>query len=536
MRALAPRPPSASARRGYTKIKQLGKGAFGVVHLVTPTSPSNATDAKRKLVMKEISLRGLSPKEQQATRNEVAVLRKIEHPHVIRYHDSFIEAGTLCICMEHASGGDLDQMIQGHIQKKSRVAEAEIWRLLAQMTSALEYCHHAVHLLHRDLKPANILLNERGEVKLADFGVSKMLAMSQQLAKTQCGTPLYMSPELCAGKEYGLSSDVWALGCVVYELMALSPPWLDQCGPRGFPGGISGLMKAVASSRISLAKVTPHYSSELCELLGSLLSKDPADRPALTAVLQMPVIQRELPRPAETAGAAAEAPTETPTGAGAGAASPAASPAPSSSTKAKRLTPPGPRGCGSGGKTPPNLHAKKPPSQPPLHQAPSQPPLHQAPSQPPSHRGAAAPLRNCLAWGADAHVAAEALQKSFRRRGASAAPAAARVSPTEQPSIFAPPARPPSAARPGGGLRAARPTSAASRPPSAVKPRVVVHGAAPVAAAPRAGAASKAVAAAVRPSVGGESLAQQQKRLGAAAGPKAWLQQQREPFRPIGVS
>ena len=103
-----------------------------------------------------------------------------------------------------------------------------MWQVLKvfwQLTSALAYCHHDLHMLHRDLKPQNVFLAANGDVKLGDFGLAKVIEATLALAQTQCGTPLYMSPELCLGQEYNRAADVYATGCILYELMTLTAPW-----------------------------------------------------------------------------------------------------------------------------------------------------------------------------------------------------------------------------------------------------------------------------------------------------------------------
>jgi NIMA (never in mitosis gene a)-related kinase len=107
--------------------------------------------------------------------NEVKVLQRLKHEHIVRYVDSFVsESGKLCICMEWASGGDIGALLGAKKKAGGRFSEAELIRMVWQMASALSYCHHEVKLLHRDLKPANIFLDKRGEIKIGDFGISKV--------------------------------------------------------------------------------------------------------------------------------------------------------------------------------------------------------------------------------------------------------------------------------------------------------------------------------------------------------------------------
>merc|ERR1719482_2141178 len=106
-------------------------------------------------------------------------------------------------------------------------------------------------MLHRDLKPANVFLSATSDVKLGDFGLAKALEATCALANTQCGTPVYMSPELCLGKDYNRAADVYALGCVLYELMTLTMPWADV--QHNQAGGMSALLWKIASSTLDLS-------------------------------------------------------------------------------------------------------------------------------------------------------------------------------------------------------------------------------------------------------------------------------------------
>ena len=162
----------------YERLHRVGKGSFGTVWLVK----SRRNDGERH-ILKEVSLKGLPPSERKATMNEVAVLQKLHHPYIIAYRESFVERDQLGIVMEWAAGGDLGSLIDGRKRARRPFSENEVLRWAYQLISALSYCHHELRLLHRDLKPANVFLSASGDVKLGDFGISKLLAYSMDLAK-----------------------------------------------------------------------------------------------------------------------------------------------------------------------------------------------------------------------------------------------------------------------------------------------------------------------------------------------------------------
>lgn len=275
----------------YAKIRQIGTGTFGCCWLVA----DNVTGST--LVMKEVSLKNLPTKEQRATKHEVRVLQAVKHPHCIAYMDSFVCAATyreeakLCICMEWASGGDLASLISQRKRLGKRFTEPEILRFAYQICDALGYCHHELKLLHRDLKPANIFIGPAGEVKVGDFGISRFLSASEALAHTQCGTPLYMSPEMARGQSYSRAADAWAVGCIIYEMMTLTAPWIGQLGARAAEGGIPGLMRRISRDVLQTTGLQKHYSVGLVALLSALCAREPKDRPSLSSVTQWPILR-----------------------------------------------------------------------------------------------------------------------------------------------------------------------------------------------------------------------------------------------------
>ena len=274
---------SASGTSGaYTKLNLIGKGSFGAVYQVRHTQKGGET-----LVLKEVQTKGLASSEIRATKQEISVLKRVKHPHIIGYVNTFEENGVVSIVMEYASGGDLGRLIAKRKQEKgARFTETEIRRYATQLGSALEYLHGDVHLLHRDIKPKNVFLSGSGDVRLGDFGLSKVLSNSSGVAETQVGTPLYMSPELCAGKPYDRSADVWAFGCTLYEAMSFEPPWNELTTPDGgLEGGMKGLLKHIKHNSLNIMALRSHYSEELATTLDKLLAKSASQRLSLSALL-----------------------------------------------------------------------------------------------------------------------------------------------------------------------------------------------------------------------------------------------------------
>ncbi|CAJ0964098.1 unnamed protein product, partial [Mesorhabditis belari] len=180
------RVPSAIAN--YERIRVVGKGAFGAAVLY------RRREDESLVIIKEISMHQLAATERQLAKNEVDVLARLEHPHIVSYFDSFEEDGLLLIEMEYADGGTLAQFLSACTDF---VGEDTVTALFEQIFSAVAYLHEN-KVLHRDLKTANIFLTQDGDVKIGDFGISKLMG-AETLSKgatTLVGTPHYLSPEM----------------------------------------------------------------------------------------------------------------------------------------------------------------------------------------------------------------------------------------------------------------------------------------------------------------------------------------------------
>eukprot|EP00921_Rhytidocystis_pertsovi_P026520 GHVQ01042777.1.p1 GENE.GHVQ01042777.1~~GHVQ01042777.1.p1 ORF type:complete len:2592 (-),score=341.01 GHVQ01042777.1:2617-10392(-) len=180
---------------------------------------------------------------------------------------------------EYCERGDLCTLLQEYQEREEFMSEAHLIEWVVQLTEGLQYIH-SKKILHRDLKPSNILLDNSGNVKIGDFGISRVMNATLALAVTAVGTPQYMSPEMCENKPYTFKSDVWALGCVVYEMACLRNAFIGA--------SFLGLVWNIAFKPI--APLPKHFSNALCTLLYRMLSKDPAKRPYPSEVLVDPLL------------------------------------------------------------------------------------------------------------------------------------------------------------------------------------------------------------------------------------------------------
>ncbi|OWK59905.1 Serine/threonine-protein kinase Nek8 [Lonchura striata] len=259
----------------YERIRVVGRGAFGTVHLCL-------RKADQKLViLKQIPVEQMSKDERLAAQNECQVLKLLSHPNVIEYYENFLEDKALMIAMEYAPGGTLAEFI--HKRCNSLLDEDTILHFFVQILLALHHVH-TKQILHRDLKTQNILLDKhRMIVKIGDFGISKILS-SKSKAYTVVGTPCYISPELCEGKPYNQKSDIWALGCVLYELASLK---------RAFEAAnLPALVLKIMSG--TFAPISDRYSPDLRQLILSMLNLDPSKRPQLNEIMAQAICIRPL--------------------------------------------------------------------------------------------------------------------------------------------------------------------------------------------------------------------------------------------------
>ncbi|EDQ92067.1 uncharacterized protein MONBRDRAFT_14679, partial [Monosiga brevicollis MX1] len=258
----------------FQRVKVIGKGSFGAAVLVRRNT--------QLFVMKEVTLTGLAQKEKDEAAHEAAVLQKLDHPNIIRYVDSGMSSTKLWIVMDYATGGDLDDLVQKHKRSKDYMSIELVLGLFVQICSAIKYIHE-LKILHRDLKSKNVFLDKPTtsdsipQVKLGDFGIAKVLDCTQAYAKTQIGTPYYLSPEICKDRPYSYRADSWALGIILFECLALHVPFDAN--------NLKTLITKITSHPTPAIPVQYQSVDGLRELVNSLLAKEPGRRPLVQEVL-----------------------------------------------------------------------------------------------------------------------------------------------------------------------------------------------------------------------------------------------------------
>ncbi|KZT62001.1 kinase-like protein [Calocera cornea HHB12733] len=281
---------SPSILTDYEPLEIIGNGSFGIIRKVRRKSDGVL------LARKELNFERMTERDRKQIVAEVNILKELQHDNIVRYHDRFVdrEHGILYILMEYCGGGDLSGIIKQSRKLKQPVPEDTIWAYLTQLLYALHYCHHPgvplpvtsgaqggdvaegdwregkQVILHRDLKPENVFLDANGSIKLGDFGLSKAIS-SSTFANTYVGTPYYMSPELINDSPYDTKSDIWALGCLLYELCAWNPP---------FHAAQTHQELAVHIRSGRYPPLPKQYSSTLVQVIKAMLTQAPHARPS----------------------------------------------------------------------------------------------------------------------------------------------------------------------------------------------------------------------------------------------------------------
>nr|XP_039251160.1 serine/threonine-protein kinase Nek11-like [Styela clava] len=257
-------------RNRYVLDKKLGAGNFGTAYLIFD---NEAPGDDNKKVLKQICVGTIDPGETVDAMHEAKLLSRLQHRSIVQFHESFLDGQFFCIVTEFCEGGDLDVRLQECRKQQSTISEEQVVKWLKQLLQALEYMHGR-RILHRDLKTKNIFL-KGNKVKVGDFGISRILMGTSDMASTFVGTPYYMSPEVLKHEHYDEKCDIWSLGCVLYEMCCLK---------HAFEGKslMSVMYKIVQGDTPELSKA---YSQALNIILCKMLARDASQRQTAKEIL-----------------------------------------------------------------------------------------------------------------------------------------------------------------------------------------------------------------------------------------------------------
>jgi len=281
-------PAASLGAHGYQVIKQLSGGTSATVLLVCfEGRPSE------RFVVKTFGLGDLDPSGKRAVAQEISLLRRLKHPHIISYVENWWNgvgpnSGRFTVVMEYAEDGDLRAPHSAAVNSGSRIHEVVIKRWLRQMLEGLAHIH-GNSIIHRDLKAMNVFLKGGWRTCLVgDFGISTVLKSVSDAVTGCVGTPAYMSPELVWNERYSIAVDLWALGVILYEMMALRLPFKAD--------SLLGMVYQIAFSthdETPLRKAG--YSEAMVSLTSRLMAKDPAARPGAAELLGDAALWEGLP-------------------------------------------------------------------------------------------------------------------------------------------------------------------------------------------------------------------------------------------------
>ncbi|CAG9573961.1 putative protein kinase [Leishmania major strain Friedlin] len=271
----------------YRVRRAIGRGAFSTVWLLI----NNKTG---KTVVGKLSDASHSSSACKAfAEAEVENMRCCSHPNIISLIETF-EAGEKSLyILEYANAGDLQAQVDTRAQPPPGTSdgtsipyrEDEVLVIFAQLGLAIRYLHDR-RIMHRDLKTSNVLLTRSGLIKLGDFGFSRQYqeSVSGEVGKTFCGTPYYLAPEMWQRQSYSYKADIWSLGVIMYELLALKKPFQAT--------NLSELMEMVTRQGSFDPLPEDRYSSDMISLVNQMLRVDPSERPSIKDILALPLFQQ----------------------------------------------------------------------------------------------------------------------------------------------------------------------------------------------------------------------------------------------------
>eukprot|EP00358_Blepharisma_japonicum_P003327 CAMPEP_0202953968 /NCGR_PEP_ID=MMETSP1395-20130829/49551_1 /ASSEMBLY_ACC=CAM_ASM_000871 /TAXON_ID=5961 /ORGANISM="Blepharisma japonicum, Strain Stock R1072" /LENGTH=299 /DNA_ID=CAMNT_0049668889 /DNA_START=127 /DNA_END=1023 /DNA_ORIENTATION=+ len=252
-------------------IEEIGSGSFGTVHMVKKID-TGGIFAMKSLGKKQLKRQG----KLKYAITECRLMKQLKHPYIMAFYYAFQNTQNLYMVMEYCSEGDLENLLE----VRGAINEHEARFYLAEIILALEYLHDN-NILYRDLKPANVLLDSKGHIKLADFGIAKENVTKPETSATLVGSPIYMPPEVLKHQAVGKPSDLYSLGVMMYELLVGSPPYYSD--------DIEELFHTIKTGKLEIPDI---LSLEARDLIKKLMEKDPRKRLSIRDIKLHPFFKK----------------------------------------------------------------------------------------------------------------------------------------------------------------------------------------------------------------------------------------------------
>lgn len=268
----------AEADLDYTTKRQVGRGASAAVYYVLEKK------TQQPIALKEIPITTKTHRDEVNAELEV-LAAQIHHPHILRHFGAFWQAETHCISLVMEW---MAYSLQDLWRAFGRLDETVARHIAVQLVTGTAFLHDEKHVIHRDIKPSNVLVNNAGEVKLGDFGISKCV-QSLHISNTYVGTQLYMAPERLEGTDYTYASDVWSVGLTLITSTTGNEPWQDEDEASPGPPGQAGLYKQMQRIMSGAVPTFPEtFSGEAQDFVSKCLDRDPLTRPTCAELLKHP--------------------------------------------------------------------------------------------------------------------------------------------------------------------------------------------------------------------------------------------------------
>lgn len=250
------------------KFDMIGEGSNGTKVYLVKNLINNKEYALKQIIL-----------SNSAPNSEVQILKSLPtHPYILQYIESFsYKSNKLCLITEYFKNGDLSSFISHHRSRHIPINEKLILKWIKQLSQAISFLH-INGIIHNDIKPGNIYITDNYDVILGDFGVAIDIKKGNPNINSPFGTPLYLPPERCEGKECNFNSDMWMLGCVIYELVTLTQPFTGNNIPE--------IMRNIIYK--DYPKINNKiYSGRLIKIIELLLNKNSEERPSPTELIKM---------------------------------------------------------------------------------------------------------------------------------------------------------------------------------------------------------------------------------------------------------